>query len=120
MARRNIITAAKKGTIAAVKFQLRKGLTLAKACREAGYTKSKLKYWRNKDPKLDAQIKELMKHRKPTSASYINLTGRGTKQAEGADEYWEKWNAAAKKGKLRKEFGLRIDDRRPSVRRIIV
>ncbi len=111
--------AAKKGTIEAVKFQLRKGFTLAKACEEADFTKNRLSYYRKKDPKLNAEIKELMKLRKPAQKQFINLTGRGTKQVQGADEYWEKWNAVAKKGKLRKEFGLRINDRRPPVRRMI-
>ncbi|KKN64511.1 hypothetical protein LCGC14_0491240 [marine sediment metagenome] len=112
--------AAKKGTSEGVKFQLRKGLSLNKGCEAAGYSKSTLWRQRQADPKLDAEIKNLMAGRKPLRSTHLNLTGRGTKQAQGAQEFWDRWNAAAKKGKLRKEFGLRINDRRPPVRRVIV
>ena len=112
--------AAKKGTIAAVKFQLRKGLSLPKACEAAKYSINKLWYWRKKDPKLDAEIKSLMGKRKSLRSTGINLTGRGVKQVVGADEYWEKWNAAAGKGTLRRKYGLHTAKVRPPVRRRIV
>ncbi len=114
------MTEPNKGTLLLVKHHLRKGETLTRACYLAGYSKDKLYHRRQLNSNLDDEIKRLMRNRKPKRASHINVTGRGIKQAQGAAEYWEKWDAAAKAGKLRSVFGLKVDPVRPPNRRLIV
>ncbi len=102
------------GSIKAVKFHLRKGMSLTAACKAAEYGRGKLSHQRRKNPKLDAQILALMRGSK-ASGPGISITTKKQPHEAAVVEYWERWDKAAKAGTLVKEFGYgTVQTNRPS------
>lgn len=107
-----------KGTVAMVVLNLRKGFTLQRSCETAGLGRGALQHRRKKDPRLNAQIMELLSKNKakPSGRQNVHMSGKGTIHQPGTLTFWKKWDEVAKKGKLRKVYGMGIAKMRPRVR----
>lgn len=105
------------GEIRDVKANLRAGMTLTAACDAARYGRGKLQHQRRLNPRLNDEIKALIKanKRKPRGRQHLMLADKKVKKATGSEEFWEKWDDSAASNRLVKDYSVKLlTTRRPA------